>query len=468
MYGYREESKEPEYFWPPAAETQPAKKKANAKTNSKAKAKVKAKFKTKAKSKAKGSFAEGEPITISKKKKTRAKSKRSSYISKDAKEIQEESSLQNDPHIAHRKENAIFRERKQFINEVPEFTPEEQMLDTKSFHDRFKGISFPSVQKYCHSRKYLEILIVAEKPAVSRAISLSLNDNPSLIKGTVNSYSFQSQFLGWPANFICTSVIGHIYSKDFPKKYRSKKNDVPKNPFKLFDMATVNLDDSRDHRDISSHLTYYAKDADIVILWTDCDNEGENICFEIINIAKRVTRSNIFLRARFSSLSKQELKKAFIMVQEKLYLPNLLKSLSVNARQIIDLKVGVIFTRFQTAYIKKQYPKLTNSCVSYGPCQIPTLGFVVDRYIEIAHHKRKPIYYLEAIIENIKLTLKWDHKCLYSPNDIREFNRTKGIIVSLASDQPVIKERKKPYPLNTVGLLKLAVNTLKLSPVKVM
>lgn len=47
---------------------------------------------------------------------------------------------------------------------------------------------------------------------------------------------------------------------------------------------------------------------------------------------------------------------------------------------IINL-VGAAFTRLQTLRLQKVFPQsLAERLISYGSCQFPTLGFVVERY----------------------------------------------------------------------------------------
>lgn len=46
--------------------------------------------------------------------------------------------------------------------------------------------------------------------------------------------------------------------------------------------------------------------------------------------------------------------------------------------------LGVAFTRYQTMRLQKVFPDLlAKSLISYGGCQFPTLGFVVERYKDI-------------------------------------------------------------------------------------
>lgn len=46
----------------------------------------------------------------------------------------------------------------------------------------------------------------------------------------------------------------------------------------------------------------------------------------------------------------------------------------------LSLTSGCAFTRFQTMRLRKVFPQvLSDQLISYGPCQFPTLGFVVER-----------------------------------------------------------------------------------------
>lgn len=65
-------------------------------------------------------------------------------------------------------------------------------------------------------------------------------------------------------------------------------------------------------------------------------------------------------RARFSSVTEKDISKAM----ENLVEPNRNEALAVDARQEIDLKVGVAFSRFQTSYFQGKYQKLDCRVIS--------------------------------------------------------------------------------------------------------
>ena len=104
-----------------------------------------------------------------------------------------------------------------------------------------------------------------------------------------------------------------------------------------------------------------------MILWLDCDREGEAIAFDVIEQVqsqlKGASRLEV-LRAHFSALTKEEITGAM----EKLGEPNKNLSDAVRARQEIDLRMGASFTRFQSLSFQHIIGPQSKMLLSYGPC----------------------------------------------------------------------------------------------------
>lgn len=203
------------------------------------------------------------------------------------------------------------------------------------------------------------------------------------------------------------------------------------------------------------------------MLWLDCDREGENIAFEVKSICEHVnSRLNIF-RAKFSALIPYDIKNAV----QNLGTLNQNLSLACDARSEIDLRIGAAFTRFQTMRLQQKFPK-DRGVISYGPCQFPTLGFVVERYLEIENFVRETFFHIvvvhspsEPLDKRASTKFTWKRQRLYD-------RLCCLVIYEILVQNPIAKitsvEKKptckrKPLPLTTVELQKRASRWLRIS-----
>ena len=147
--------------------------------------------------------------------------------------------------------------------------------------------------------------------------------------------------------------------------------------------------------------------------------------------------------------------------------------MSVDARSIIDFKVGICFTRlFSTEILKniKKYNKegFKKRIMSYGPCQTPTLWFCVRRLKQLKEHKNNSYYRIfveikddEGNMHRLYLDKKFNNKkeLLKKLNKIR-FN----FFVGLEKISISKKKIESPKGLKTTSMLKMASLQLGLSP----
>lgn len=84
-------------------------------------------------------------------------------------------------------------------------------------------------------------------------------------------------------------------------------------------------------------------------------------------------------RAKFSEITAGAVTRALNNLIE----PDLRQSQAVDVRSELDLRIGAAFTRFQTLRYQRVFPAEIENLMSYGSCQIPTLGFVARRFNDI-------------------------------------------------------------------------------------
>ncbi|KAF6259333.1 DNA topoisomerase [Scenedesmus sp. NREL 46B-D3] len=359
----------------------------------------------------------------------------------------------------------------------------------------------------------VSVLMVAEKPSLAQSIAQFLSNGQMYSRrASLDVHEFSGNFKGQQANFKMTSVIGHVYNLDFPPAYNSWDRV---DPLELFGAETVK-GEANPKAHVCRHLQGEGKGADYLVLWLDCDREGENICFEVQqgekelcmrlldavmdNVLPHMKRGapgqQAVFRARFSAVSAPEVKSAMVRQAQQqqqqrqrggaaaaaavvaaeaanLGAPNQAEALAVDARQELDLKVGVAFTRFQTRFFQGRYGNLDATVVSYGPCQTPTLGFTVERHQAIVAFQPEPFWVVRPQLAKLArarnlhaslmggrrhLNLEWERGRVFDQDVGQVFAAGVRDAGSLRVQSMGAKEERRPRPpgLNTVELLKVA------------
>eukprot|EP00929_Paragymnodinium_shiwhaense_P013359 TRINITY_DN121220_c0_g1_i1.p1 TRINITY_DN121220_c0_g1~~TRINITY_DN121220_c0_g1_i1.p1 ORF type:complete len:858 (+),score=186.81 TRINITY_DN121220_c0_g1_i1:105-2678(+) len=316
----------------------------------------------------------------------------------------------------------------------------------------------------------ISVIMVAEKPSIAKTLAEALcrGGRPSERKGvSLSVYEYEGDFYGQRAWFKVTSVAGHVYEINFP----NEMNNWDKvDPLQLYAAKTIKQE-SNPKLQMPRHLSKEGKGCSYLVLWLDCDREGENICYEVMEniepVLTNVPGQQQVWRAKFSSLAPVDLKRAM----DNLGSPDKDQAMSVDARQEIDLKLGCSFTRFQTKYFQGKYGDLDTKLVSYGPCQTPTLWFCVRRHDEITSFQPEQYYTLDVSIkkQDRDLPLEWQRGQVFDQNIVRTF---RDIIEGGSAYVTGISEKEdrmpRPQALNTVAMLKMASTRLGMGPQQAM
>jgi DNA topoisomerase-3 len=181
---------------------------------------------------------------------------------------------------------------------------------------------------------------------------------------------------GQRVDMVMTAVAGHLMGIDFDPSFKSWKSC---DPVALFE-APVIRQIPEDKKEMAEVLRKEAKNCQWLILWLDCDREGENIAFEVAEVCAQSNKRLKVLRAKFSALIPRDIFRAVGQDGgQHMGPPNRQLSEAVDARTEIDLRLGSAFTRFQTLRLQGRFQELSDQLVSYGPCQFPAVGFVVEQ-----------------------------------------------------------------------------------------
>ena len=310
----------------------------------------------------------------------------------------------------------------------------------------------------------MKVLNVAEKNDAAKNIAELLGSGRITRKEGFSVYNkiyqFPYQVRGQDCNMLMTSVSGHLMNYDFGDRYR-KWNSCQ--AVQLFDLPVTKMCREESNQKIKRTLEREVKGAKWLIIWTDCDREGENIGFEIIDVCKAVNPRLQIFRAKFSEITRPSIERAL----SNLVQPDARMTAAVDVRQELDLRTGAAFTRFQTQRLQKRFRSLNQQLVSYGSCQFPTVGFVVERYKAIEEFNPEDFWKIKVVhaIDMAKVEFSWNRNRLFDHTATQIYHdicleNPKAKVTEVKSKP---KTRWRPLPLDTVELEKLGTRKLKLS-----
>lgn len=317
----------------------------------------------------------------------------------------------------------------------------------------------------------MKVLCVAEKNSIAKEVARILSGGRVRVRDLpykfVKNYDFTYTFPGvGRCDVTMTAVLGHLLGTDFGPEYAWGKCF----PGRLFDAPMVTRvapDKDRRSQKIHDNIVREAAAADRLMIWTDCDREGEYIGWEVMHVAQRrnarLTVETTW-RAQFSHLEPAHVVHAAAHPQQL----DMRLVEAVDCRKEFDLRVGTSFTRFLTNVYKSRSLVGDKEVVSYGTCQFPTLSFVVDRYVRVRRFVPERFWHIDVEAEQhgARVGFSWRRGHLFDRAYVyllyaQLLEDPAGAVVSHVSTRPTAHYR--PLPLNTVELQKCCLRFFRMS-----
>ncbi|RPA82069.1 prokaryotic type I DNA topoisomerase [Ascobolus immersus RN42] len=315
-----------------------------------------------------------------------------------------------------------------------------------------------------------KILCIAEKPSIAKAVAGILSGHTAQVKSTASKYTKNYEFnfdFGPPwgkSQVVMSSVAGHTTSYDLPKEYGAWANYPCSIPFEA--PCEITIDD--DKKAIAANIARNAKYSQVLYIWTDCDREGEYIGTEVRDIARKENPRIQVKRANFNNLEPNHIIRAAcnpVDLDER-------QAAAVAARIELDLRIGAAFTRLQTLKLRSIHGIDPKKVISYGSCQFPCLGFIVDRYHKITRFVTERFWSIKVthVRDNVPVVFNWARNRLFDRMAVtllfEQCLTAKKARITKVDQKPTRKF--KPLPLTTIELQKKGSSYLHMSSDAVM
>ena len=301
-------------------------------------------------------------------------------------------------------------------------------------------------------------LVICEKPLAAKRISEVLGTKKIIkrepLAGVVifEIISYNDQ------RFIICSALGHLYNL-FPLEKNRKK--YPIYDVKWSPRHSSIVGERRRIMRTLRVISNISMGASEFIHACDYDLEGELIGYNILQYACK-NKYEISKRAKFSSLTDSEINQSFDNLQNT----NIRIADAGKARHLIDFIFGVNLSRalVNCLNVSNQINHYHN--LTIGRVQGPTLGFIVNREINIRNHVPDPLWYIDGKFEKSGSFFKANlNSTVHKLSDIEKIQRECRNEIGVIKE--IIQFNKKinpPTPFNISNLQKEAYRIFKMSP----
>lgn len=298
-------------------------------------------------------------------------------------------------------------------------------------------------------------LVICEKPDAARRVSEALSTGAA--QSTIVEGTTVFRFRAGDEEFVVCSAQGHLYAVSDPFDERSVYPvfDVEWYPSDMVDERNANA-----ARRIAA-IRKLAAGASRFVNACDFDVEGETIGFNVLRYAAGAEPKPV-LRARFSTLTREELISAFRDARPQ---TNQGLARAGRARHLLDFVWGVNLSRMLSQSAPNSGHRYRT--VSVGRVQGPTLGFLVDREKEIREFVPVPYWRGLGVFEKDGAKLMAE----YYEERIETEAEARRIKDECAGKDGVARRVKRslidvnpPAPFNIGDLQKEAFRALGFSP----
>ncbi|HIE41129.1 MAG TPA: DNA topoisomerase I [Candidatus Aenigmarchaeota archaeon] len=294
-------------------------------------------------------------------------------------------------------------------------------------------------------------LIITEKPQAAKKIADAILNNYKEKK------KFSVPYCESKDGIIVAPAAGHIFT------LRDKKN---KKNYPNFDLEwKPSFRRNKFIKNFYELISYLGKFSEDIIIATDLDIEGEVIGY---NIYRFLANGKKVYRMEFSTLTKNELKKAYENKKEGY---NVGLAEAGLTRHYLDYYYGVNISKAMTSSIKTTTGRYY--LLSSGRVQGPALAILAKREEEIISFKPKPYWQLNFTTKKSnkqkfnELTFEYEIDKIWKNDEAKNiFNRCKNKNAEIIE----IKERKykvlPPIPFDLTGMQMEAYKVYGFTPAR--